>query len=205
MTDTHLDCGRLPPIGEVLRILDAVTSQETAIALINASKAFVWVMAFTYDRADITNALLEAKQRRCDVKVGSDVTWAMGHKAKEQGPRLRQLAAGGVEVRVLRGRPYGNEYRMAGRDVIGGVGMSHAKVIYADGGLPPERGACAIVGSCNWTTSSRANNECGLLVRMDAMSAEELGGRIREFMNKGKSLADADAEQAQKAAGAERR
>ena len=204
LTDDELDCGGLQRMGDVLRLLDAVTSQETAIAPIKASRAFVWVLAFTYDRADITQALLEAKRRRCDVKVGSDTSWALGTKAKEQGPRLKQLVAGGVEVRVLNGRSYSGEYKAVGRSPKGGLGMSHAKVIYADGGLAPEAGCCAVIGSCNWTTSSRANNEVGVLVRLDPQAAEELGGRIRAFMEKGRDFREAGAQRAQNAAGVER-
>ena len=117
---------------------------------------------------------------------------------------LRQLVSGGVEVRVLSGRSYSGEYKAAGRRVTGGIGMSHAKVIYADGGLSPESGACAVVGSCNWTTSSRANNECGLLVRLDKLSAEEMGSRLGEFFKRSASFVDADVQGAQDAAGSER-
>ena len=50
------------------------------------------------------------------------------------------------------------EYQKVGRTVVG-TGIQHAKTVLADNML--------IVGSCNWTVSSKANSEIAAMVRMN--------------------------------------
>eukprot|EP00969_Alexandrium_andersonii_P004958 215222-Alexandrium_andersonii.AAC.1 len=71
---------------------------------------------------------------------------------RDQKVRLGELHEAGVEVVLLQGREYSPEYRAVGRD-FRGLAHAHAKMLCADD--------CAIIGSCNWTTASRANHEIG--------------------------------------------
>ena len=59
-----------------------------------------------------------------------------------------------------------------------GLGLLHAKVVHTDGG--------SVIGSCNWTTSSRANIEVGVHVQFTSQESsrllEEWGAQILEGM-----------------------
>ena len=69
----------------------------------------------------------------------------------------QELDSHGVEVRLMSGVSVTDEYREVNR-VVNGTGIQHAKGVLIDDVL--------IVGSCNWTTSSRSNYELGVLVRL---------------------------------------
>ena len=56
------------------------------------------------------------------------------------------------------------EYKKVGRAVVGN-GLQHAKTVLVDDML--------VVGSCNWTVSSKANSEVAVLIRMNS-SGERL-------------------------------
>ena len=61
------------------------------------------------------------------------------------------------------------EYKKVGR-IVTGTGIQHAKTVLADDML--------VVGSCNWTVSSKGNSEISVLIRMHA-SGERL---VREVL-----------------------
>ncbi len=63
----------------------------------------------------------------------------------------------GIPVLLCRGEKSDEEYRAAGRTTRGFYGILHAKSLLIV--APDRRGATLLVGSCNWTTSSRANIE----------------------------------------------
>ena len=69
-------------------------------------------------------------------------------------------------------------------------GFSHAKTLYTDAGV--------IVGSGNWTSSSRANFEVGLLVILDETSAAELKETLLQQWNSGTALRGAARLEAQR-------
>eukprot|EP00969_Alexandrium_andersonii_P017496 765174-Alexandrium_andersonii.AAC.1 len=69
--------------------------------------------------------------------------------------------------------------------------MSHAKMVVAD--------HSAIVGSCNWTTASRANNEVGALIGLNDDGRDRLESMVNEFMFYGMPLRDALRGHAQRA------
>eukprot|EP00969_Alexandrium_andersonii_P174393 7710432-Alexandrium_andersonii.AAC.1 len=47
---------------------------------------------------------------------------------------------------------------------------------------------CAIIGSCNWTTASRANHEIGLLVDLSPAGRRQLEETFDEWMATGAGL-----------------
>ena len=144
-------------MGSVYAVLDAVKSQEEAIDMILHARSYVLLLAFTYDRPDVTEALVGARRRGVEVKIGVDRKSTLQGSTRDQLQRLKEMAAYGAEVRVCSGRGYGEEYRAVGRNPVGGLALQHGKVVLTESG--------ALVGSCNWTTASRANHEVG--VRME--------------------------------------
>eukprot|EP00969_Alexandrium_andersonii_P181222 8007335-Alexandrium_andersonii.AAC.1 len=49
----------------------------------------------------------------------------------------------------------------------------------------------AIIGPCNWTTASSANNEIGVLIELNAAGRDKLENMLEEWTSLGVSLRDA--------------
>ena len=98
--------------------------------------------------------------------------------------RLQELASQGVDVRVLVGTAYDVEYRAVQRPTFGGVGLQHSKAVHTDVGT--------IVGSCNFTTASRANRELGVLLQLDAKEVEVQRRSMSTAIAEGMLLRDAE-------------
>eukprot|EP00969_Alexandrium_andersonii_P118959 5260125-Alexandrium_andersonii.AAC.1 len=58
--------------------------------------------------------------------------------------------------------------------------MSHAKMMCVDD--------LAIVGPCNWTTASRANNVVGALIDLNSAGRDRLETKFEEWMTSGVPL-----------------
>ena len=98
------------------------------------------------------------------MKVGLDRRTTLGGAPKDQRQLAQQLQANRIEVVLQKGAALGPEYQRVGRTVTG-TGIQHAKCLLADNML--------VVGSTNWTTSSRGNSEVGVLIRLRS-SAEQV-------------------------------
>ena len=79
----------------------------------------------------------------------------------------------------MKGGPLGPEYRRVNRP-ISGTGIQHAKTLLADDFL--------IIGSCNWTVSSRANSELGALVQLTPKGAQLVRDTIEARLAGGERL-----------------
>ena len=66
---------------------------------------------------------------------------------------------------LQRGTPLAPEYSRANR-AVSGTGLLHAKCLLADDML--------VVGSANWTTSSRGNVEVGVLFRLYSSATQQV-------------------------------
>ena len=144
-------------IGEVLELLDAKGSQEACVRLVNGAERNVLLLGFTYDRPEIHEALLRAAERRVIVKVGLDRRTTLSGKPRDQQQMAQQLQASRIAVVLQKGTPLAPEYSRVNR-AVSGTGILHAKCLLADGMF--------VVGSANWTTSSRGNKEVGVLIRL---------------------------------------
>jgi phosphatidylserine/phosphatidylglycerophosphate/cardiolipin synthase-like enzyme len=85
-------------------------------------------------------------------------------------PLLMQLQAATVEVRLGRGSSLEHKYRGAGRESAasrtrGRSGIMHAKTVSSE--------SLAVVGSCNFTTSSSANYEVNVLIEWSERGARQ--------------------------------
>ena len=148
-----------PGLGKVLELLDGVSSQERAIEAIGRAKEFVMLFAFTFDRADVAKALLAAHARGRKVSVGVDKRWTLSGKTRGQLSRLQELVVQGIDMRVLVGTAYDVEHRAVQRSTVAGVGLQRSKAVHTDSGTT--------VGSCNFTTASRAHRELGVLLQLE--------------------------------------
>ena len=147
-------------IGAVLAVLDAKNSQDTAVSMICAATGNVLLLGFSFDRDDVLKALLGARRRGCHVRVVLDRAMTLTGKTRNQLSAAKELVSGGVLVRCSEGLPVASEYAAVGRKVPGYLkGIQHSKSLLCDSKL--------LVGSTNWTTSSRSNWELGVQVRLD--------------------------------------
>ena len=94
--------------------------------------------SFTYDMLMITEALIEAAQRGLDATAFLDMGHALKGSTVWMIDRLSALKKGGVKVFLSHGSN-------------GISGIQYSKTFLADEFL--------LVGSCNWTGSSRENHE----------------------------------------------
>ena len=119
------------------------------------------MLGFSFDRADITTALVAARKRGCLVRVVLDHNMTIKGKTRDQFSSAKELVACGIHVRVASGVPLGPEYQAVGRSVPGFLnGIQHSKAVLA--------GREAVIGSANWTTCSRGNFELGVHVEFNA-------------------------------------
>ena len=86
-------------------------------------------------------------------------------------------------MRLLDGGQSGGFYKEVGR-APGGRGIAHAKLLVAE----VAEGRLCVIGSCNFTTSSRANLESGLLVALSPFGVAEIDAVVSGRMAKGVAL-----------------
>jgi hypothetical protein len=177
-------------IGTVVSIPGAQESHEVAIRLIDSAEQYVRLLGFTFDRVDVTESLKRAKSRGVDVAVGVDRKWTLNGKTREQLVRLKELDSHGVLTRVVVGGSIADEYRAIGRAGIEGMGILHAKAIHTDVG--------SLIGSANWTTSSRCNVELGVEVSLHDLAAAELKDYMTAVIEGGDTVMDAEVLAAQR-------
>ena len=182
LTPVQVDTGMPQNIGMVFGVLDGVTAQEVAKKVIDRAKDYCLVMACTFDRQDIVDALKRAKARHVDVIFVIDRGYTLSCKTKECMPRLQELEAHGIKVRLASGHSAKEEYRAVGRS-FSGRGIVHGKVVHTENE--------SVIGSCNWTTSSRTNEEVSLHVKLSGVESAKLSGRIRCVADRGQPVGEA--------------
>ena len=153
------------------RSLMARSSQEQCMLLLEGREGpirLVVLLGFTYDRPDVTGKLIELARGGTAVIVVVDKKSALSGMTKEMPGALMQMAAQGVVVRVAEGDDSRAEYEAVGRCSMGAKGVHHCKGIFVHLGLE----AHTIIGSCNWTTSSRSGRELGVYLTLRGEGVE---------------------------------
>ena len=142
------------------------------------------------DLTDQVNLLCQCRQLKHNVTELCDYKAGLSGSAKEQLKCLETLKAHGVRVRVVQGHSLGPAYKEAGRKAPGGRGLMHAKCLLV-GGL-------VIIGSANWTTSSKCNWEVGVLVRLTPRGFHRLYEVFRKIDLAGEDLTEEFVSEAEK-------
>ncbi len=166
-----------------MNLLDAVGSQDTVLSFVRQASGPVALLAYTLDRGDLVTAPVEARGRGIAVSVGVDHRFSLNGRCRDQEQSLRRLEAEGCTVKLLDGAQSGSFYRKVGRSQ-GGLGSAHSKLLVAE--LPS--GQFRIIGSCNWTTSSGANLEAGMLVALSPFGSSEVWAMIGGRLSRGTAL-----------------
>ena len=141
------------------------------------SRDRVFLRAYSFDAPPVLEALEAACARGAVCSLVADASQCA--KTKLQWQSLKRVAAAGVNVRLAAGHSVRDAYVADGRGTTVGAGLKglhHAKALLVVG----ETTADPIVGSLNWSTSSKANAECGLHLTV-ASGAPVVSDFIRDF------------------------
>ena len=144
-------------------LVNSKQSQAMAVHLIEAAKKKVTLTAYTYDFATITQALIKAARRQVPTCLIVDRGHALTGSTEKMIDRMKELQDGGVTVLLS----YGQN---------GSTGAQHSKTVTVDEYL--------LIGSCNWTCSSRTNHEMNVLIKLGnegSKAHEERLSRLRRF------------------------
>ena len=141
------------------------------------SRDKVFLRAYSFDAPAVLEALEAACARGASCSLIADASRCS--KTKLQWQSLKRVATAGVNVRLATGRSVRDAYVSDGRGAAVGAGLKglhHAKALLVVG----EKAAELVVGSLNWSTSSKANSECGLRLAV-ASDAPVVTDFIRDF------------------------
>ncbi|CAE7685788.1 pol [Symbiodinium sp. KB8] len=141
------------------------------------SRDKVFLRAYSFDAPSVLEALEGACARGAACCLIADASQCS--KTKLQWQSLKRVASAGVAVRLATGHSVRDAYAADGRGAVVGAGLKglhHAKALLVVGDTAAE----LIVGSLNWSTSSKANSECGLRLAV-ASGAPVVVDFIRDF------------------------
>ena len=124
----------MPP-QPIVQIVDAAGGHARRLDAINEAASFLFIVAFTYDLDDVTQAVIAAKRRApgIDARVLLDREQALSGPTRNLRPRVLQLTSHSVPVRLY------SRSRL------------HAKALLTD--------SAQVWGSLNWTVASLRNVE----------------------------------------------
>ena len=152
--------------GDVLTMMNAVTTQKMAVYLISHTGTHeqITMTGYTFDVGEIADALTGAAARGVDVTLIMDRIHVLKGTTIAMVEKLSALRHAGANVWLCSGKTTGS-------------GIQHSKTLLA--------GRVCIIGSTNWTQSSRLNQEISVL-----LSLNERGYLFQQSMiNVQKSLA----------------
>jgi len=147
--------------GNLRSLLNSDQTFDVMLHMIGAAREKIMMTAFTLDNTDIATALAAAVVRKVKVTLIVDLKQTVAGSCKDQLWVVKKLTRDGVTVFLSEGMPIAGPYQEAGRQVsnLEKKGIQHSKTLLCDDHL--------ILGSCNFTTSSRANHELNVLLQLD--------------------------------------
>ena len=155
--------------GRLLSVLSAKQAQRMAVYLLSKAVAHATLSAFTFDLLMVTEALNEAAARGVAVKLLVDGKHSLGGTTAMQMDRLDLLRDHGVEVYLTQG--------------VSSTGIQHSKSLLVD--------RYFMIGSTNWTNSSRNNHELSVLIELADEGAIAVETRLQYMKQGGKLLTKA--------------
>ena len=155
------------PPGELLAVMDANQTIKVACFLIemctkleSGNPLGVFLAGFTFDLDPIVDKMIECFQRQGNVAVLLDKVHACGRTCKEEHQAVSRLIGAGITCYLSDGVDLHTGYMEAGRDIMRGMmGKMHSKFLVA--------GPYLVIGSTNWTSSSKGNHETSVLIYLN--------------------------------------
>ena len=139
-------------------------------------------MTFTFDLAEMVEAIQVALKAGAKVAVMSDHRSATELKTRDMMMRLKALRAAGAQVTLVAGNLIQEEYARVGRNVPPARGICHMKMLQV--------GPWLLQGSANWTTSSKCNQEVGALIKLGSAGLQRMAERRAQLEKLSVPLSD---------------
>ena len=163
-----------------LDYLEGKEALSRIMVIINGADrtAEIRLRAYSFDQPDVIQAAQSALSRGAKLWVIVDGSQSRGG-TKQQLQSLKMLRESGGNVRICCVANIGQAYEEDGRDVkIGGKLRSKTVLVrfFPDLRKAPPRvtpSTQCVIGSCNFTTSSKANAESGAFLRLNRGSSFE--------------------------------
>ena len=136
-----------------------IKAAQSLLAAGTRGEDTIYVRAYSFDCPVCVEGIETSLAKGAGVRVIADASQCQRTKLQRQV--LKRLSAAGAEVRVACGTSVRDAYAQDGRGARVGSGIQglhHSKALCL---LRPD-GAVMLVGSLNFTTSSKANSETGL-------------------------------------------
>jgi len=132
--------------GTLVSLMSGKQTQKMGVYLLRKATFRGVLTAYTFDLDIITEASKEAALRGVDMTVIGDHGHTISGSTKAMVAKFSEMRDAGVKVLLSRG-------------ISGSSGIQHSKTLLCDEHV--------IVGSCNWTNSSRLNQERSVLIALN--------------------------------------
>ena len=150
--------------GKMLGVMNSRQALKMGVYLIDKAKTSIILTCFTFNVQEVSDALIRASKRKVEVTVIADQSHTLNGATQAQAQRMSELVehVPMITVRLTSG-------------VGGKSGIQHSKTLLVDS-------EHLSVGSCNWTTNSRANEEINVLVQLTKAGAEQYDRRVQYLL-----------------------
>ena len=177
---------RLLPVGsgELMALMSSKEAHKMACFL--AGKALarsgIVLLTYTYNLPELTEALIGATDRGVGIEIIADRRETISGPTRDQLQELQRMRASGIAVKLASGIGITEAYAAVGKPGKFGTGILHTKVFRMD--------QYAIIGSANWTVSSKSNVEMSALVRLTRAGRDEFDRRCELILRTASTLTD---------------
>ncbi|CAE7642797.1 pol, partial [Symbiodinium sp. CCMP2592] len=154
-----------------------IAAGADVISRAKARREKLYLRAYSFDSPSVIEAIELACGRGALCNIIADSSQC--RRTKLQWQALKRAAQAGARVRLCSGSSVRDAYVADGRGPAVGAGLKglhHAKALLR----VRSDGAELVVGSLNWSTSSKANLECGVHLTL-LQDAESVGDFVRDF------------------------
>ena len=135
--------------------------------------SWLWLLTCcTFDVEAIVVDTQETTRRGVQTTVIADRRTCLGKGTRDMLASLKAMRAAGTEISLVNGKDIQAEYQTVGRQLPPGRGIQHSKTLFIADNAEFTGENYLIIGSCNWTTSSRCNFELSVLLRLDRDGAK---------------------------------
>ena len=161
--------------GHLLSIMNAAQTHKMCRYLTQKAQAgWIWLLTcYTFDVESIQIDVQEANRRDVKTTVIADRRTSLGKGTRDMLQSLKAMRFSGTEVSLADGKDIQGFYAKVGRSVPPGRGIQHSKTLFVADNADFSGENYLIIGSCNWTTSSRCNYELSSLIQLDTDGAKK--------------------------------
>ena len=173
-----------PNLGKVIRVVDCCEAHELANSIlegvaVSGIGVLIRFGACWFDLEDVSDKFLRCQQVGSDIELFFDRCACFDGKCSGQLNQLAFLLSNGIRCHTVSGGSKREHYAAAGKKIVGGAGIHHAKWLLV--------GPLLLIGSANWTTSSKANAETMTLIEFKEAG---LADWFRRVIQSAKAIGD---------------